>query len=473
MSEKRMLKALVIEDDPFSVAILKHYGSKLDNFILELYHTVSLEESLEFMEKHPEIELIFLDYRVHSTITGLEILQHIRARGINVPVIIVTGSGSEEVAVSMMKAGASDYLVKGRLNPDVLNKAIKDSLEKHVSINSILASQNNSILKDMAISASLNGLCTIDDGGKITYVNPSFMNMWGYGRNDEIIGSMFKDLLNNPKEYSEITSMLKDKKSWLGELLCKRKDKGDLYVQALFSLLKLKDKNNACVMGSFIDITRIKNIEKKKESLYKGIMEVFALKAEDVGNVETAGHIHRIAAYTRFIAFKLRELDDFKDYIDEKYINDVSYASMLHDVGKWRTPNEILLKPYELTDPERKIIQQHPLLGAEMLSPLLKDKGSSQYLRLVESVVLYHHERWDGKGYPKNLKGKDIPLSARIVALADIYDALTSDRSYRKALSHEEAFKVMEEEKERFDPRIWDVFKNSHMKFKKIREEIE
>ena len=213
MSEKRMLKALVIEDDPFSVAILKHYGSKLDNFILELYHTVSLEESLEFMEKHPEIELIFLDYRVHSTITGLEILQHIRARGINVPVIIVTGSGSEEVAVSMMKAGASDYLVKGRLNPDVLNKAIKDSLEKHVSINSILASQNNSILKDMAISVSLNGLCTIDDGGKITYVNPSFMNMWGYGRNDEIIGSMFKDLLNNPKEYSEITSMLKDKKA--------------------------------------------------------------------------------------------------------------------------------------------------------------------------------------------------------------------------------------------------------------------
>jgi len=325
----------------------------------------------------------------------------------------------------------------------------------------------------MAISASLNGLCTIDDGGKITYVNPSFMNMWGYDKGDEIVGSMFRDLLGNPKEYGEIASTLGDKKSWLGELLCKRKDKSDLYVQALFSLLKLKDKNNACIMGSFIDITRIKDVEKKKESLYKGIMEVFALKAEDVGNVETAGHIHRIASYTRFVASKLRELDDFKGYIDEKYINDVSYASMLHDVGKWRTPNEILLKPYELTDPERKIIQQHPLLGAEMLSPLLKDKGSSQYLKLVESVVLYHHERWDGKGYPKGLRGEDIPLSARIVALADIYDALTSDRSYRKALSHEEAFKVMEEEKERFDPCIWEAFKDNHMEFKKIREEIE
>ena len=196
------------------------------------------------------------------------------------------------------------------------------------------------------------------------------------------------------------------------------------------------------------------------------------MKAEDIGNVETAGHIRRIASYTRFIADRLRDMDDFKDYIDEKYINDISYASMLHDVGKWRTPNEILLKPYELTEPERKIIQQHPLLGVEMLSPLLRDKGSSQYLKLVESIVLYHHERWDGKGYPEGLKGEAIPLSARIVTLADIYDALTSDRSYRKALSHEEALHIMEEEKNRFDPRIWKIFSDNHIEFKRIREKI-
>jgi len=473
MSKKRILKAVAIEDDPFSVATLKYYGSKLDDFTLELYHTVSLEESLEFLEKHPEIELIFLDYRVHNTITGLEILQHIRARDINVPVIIITGSGNEEVAVAMMKAGASDYLVKGNLGPEMLNKAIKDSLNKHVSINNILVSHDNSLLKDMAISASLNGLCTIDDGGKITYVNPSFINMWGYSKNEEIVGGQFKDLLDNPEDYTKIVEALRDRKSWLGEILCRKKSKDELYVQALFSSLKLKGKDNSCVIGSFIDITSMKDAEKKKESLYKGIMEVFALKAEDVGNVETADHIHRIASYTRFIASKLSELDDFKDYIDEKYINDVSYASMLHDVGKWRTPNEILLKPYELTDPEKKIMQQHPSLGAEMLSPLLKDKGSNQYLELVESVVLYHHERWDGKGYPKGLKEEEIPLSARIVALADIYDALTSDRSYRKALTHEEAFKVMEEEKSRFDPRIWKVFNDNHTEFKRMREEID
>jgi len=471
MSDKKVLEAMVIEDDPFSVAVLEYYGKKLDDFVLNIHHTVSLEESLAFLDSSPNIDIIFLDYRVHSSITGLEILQHIRARGVNVPIIIVTGSGNEEVAVSMMKAGASDYLVKGHLSPAVLNKSIKDALEKHLRISEVTKDEE-SFLKDMAIKSSLNGVCMFDSNYRITYVNPSMVKMWGYDSENEIVGRRLEELLENIDDCKKIIEALKDKKSWLGELMVKKKNRDTLYVQSLFSLLEVKKEDTFWVMASFIDITTIKEAEKKREALYKGIMEVFALRAEEVGNVETAGHIHRISAYTRFIAQKLREVDYFKDYIDEKYINDVSYASMLHDVGKWRTPNEILLKPHELTDAEWKIIQQHPLLGVEMLTPLLKDKGSNQYLKLVESVILYHHERFDGKGYPEGLKGEEIPLSARIVSLADIYDALTSDRSYRKALTHEEAVEVMRKEKERFDPRIWKVFEDNHLEFKRIRESI-
>jgi HD-GYP domain-containing protein (c-di-GMP phosphodiesterase class II) len=265
---------------------------------------------------------------------------------------------------------------------------------------------------------------------------------------------------------------LNEKKTWLGELVGKRKDGIQFYLQTLFSMIEFKDNEPHQIMASFIDITRVKDAEKKREALYRGIMEVFALRAEEVGNVETAGHIHRIAAYTKFIAERLRELEPFKEYIDEKYISDISYASMLHDVGKWRTPNEILLKPSELTDAEWEIIKQHPKLGVQMLMPLLKEKGSNQYLRLVESIVLYHHEKWNGRGYPEGLRGEEIPLSARIVALADIYDALTSDRSYRKALTHEGAVAVMEKEKDNFDPRIWDVFINNQWEFKHIKDEI-
>ena len=106
-----------------------------------------------------------------------------------------------------------------------------------------------------------------------------------------------------------------------------------------------------------------------------------------------------------------------------------------------------------------------------MLKPLLKDKGSNQYLKLVESAVMYHHEKWDGTGYPERLRGEEIPLSARIVALADNYDALVSERSYRKALSHEEAVEIIKKEQGKFDPRILKLFIDHHLEFKRIKEE--
>jgi HD-GYP domain-containing protein (c-di-GMP phosphodiesterase class II) len=202
-------------------------------------------------------------------------------------------------------------------------------------------------------------------------------------------------------------------------------------------------------------------------------MEVFAMKTEEIGNIETSSHIRRIAAYSKLIADKLRETEAFKYYLNDKYIKDLTYASMLHDVGKWRTPNEILLKPTDLTPEEWQIVKEHTKLGVEMLSPLLRDKSSDQYLKLVESVVLYHHERWDGSGYPEGLKGEAIPLSARIVALADVYDSLTSPRSYRKKLNHEEACTILEQEKDKFDPRIWKVFQDYQNEFKNIRGNLE
>jgi PAS domain S-box-containing protein len=472
MEGKRVVQTLVIEDDPFSVAILRRYGEEMQKFKLNIHHRVTLQESLEFLDKHQEIELIFLDYRIHNKITGLDILHHIRARGIKVPVIVITGSGSEEVAVALMKAGASDYLVKGHLTYKVLEKSVEEAIEEYERLKDILNKEKETILKDIAIKTSLNGVCIMDLKGFITYVNPSFITMWGYENEEEIIGKTLKELLCNPEKFNHVLDTLQSKGSWLGELLAKRKDGSGFYLQTLFSQIDYKDKEFPQIMASFIDVTRVREAERKREALYKGIMEVFALRAEEVGNIETAGHIHRIAAYTRFIAEKLGETEPFKEYIDKKYINDISYASMIHDVGKWRTPNEILLKPSELTEAEWQIIKQHPQLGVEMLTPLLKDKGSNQYLKLVESIVLYHHERWDGTGYPQGLKGEEIPLSARIVALADMYDALTSDRSYRKALTHQEALEIMRKEKDKFDPRIWEIFEENNFEFKKIREDI-
>lgn len=472
--EKRKLVVLAIDDDKFSVAILRHYASKLQRFDLDIHHTVHLQESLRFLDEHPEINCIFLDYRVHGNMTGLNILQHIRAKGINIPVIVVTGSGNEEIAVAMMKAGASDYLVKANLDQYVIEKSLTDIFskpEEEIYNRAEVASEE--LLKDIALRNSLNAVCVLDFSGVIKYVNPSFVRMWGYGKIDDVLGFSIKQLFYDPEIFDGVIQSLENEKSWMGEIASRRVDASIFVVQSLFSKINNEEEDTFNIMASFIDITQIKDNERKREVLYKGIMEVFALRAEEVGNVETSNHIRRIASYVRLMATKLKDAEAFSSYINEKYINDISYASMLHDVGKWRTPNEILLKPDDLTPSEWEVIKEHPKLGVEMLSPLLRDKGDDQYLKLVESVVLCHHERWDGTGYPQGLKGEEIPLSARIVALADMYDALTSVRSYRKALTHEDAYAIMEQEKDKFDPRIWEVFVQYNQEFKQIRENID
>lgn len=472
MGEKRKLKVLTIENDSLSVSIYKHYGEKMKNFFLDIYNTVTLEDSLFFLDNRPDIDIIFLDYRMHSRLTGLEILQHIRAKGFKIPIIVVTGSGNEEVAVTMMKAGASDYLVKKNLCPEILEKSITDVLKGYEEMKNNFDKEKDSILKDMAVKVSLNALAIMSTEGIIVYINPSFLTIWGYDDMSNLTGKSIREFLTFPEKFNDVIESLKNKKSWLGELKGKRKNGNEFFLQALFSRIEIEGQETTEIMASFLDITRMKDAENKREALYKGIMEVFALRAEEVGNVETAIHIHRVAEYTRFIAMKLGETEHFRSYINKKYVNDVSYASMLHDVGKWRTPNEILLKAGKLLPSEWEIMKKHPELGVEMLTPLLKDKGNNQYLKLVESVVLYHHERWDGSGYPQGLKGEEIPLSARIVALADMYDALTSARSYRTVLTHEEAVGVMILEKEGFDPYIWKVFIDNQLEFKKIKLSI-
>lgn len=242
------------------------------------------------------------------------------------------------MAVSMMKAGASDYLVKGHLSIEVLEQSIKNALEQQKIFKPVL--EQNNLLKDITIRTSLSGVCMLDLNGTINYSNPSFVTMWGYEREDEVVSKSIKESFYESEEWDRVFYALQEKKSWLRELMGRKKDGTEFYVQTLFSVVEIKNKEPRQIIASFIDVTKIKEAEKKRKVLYQGIMEVFALRAEEVGNVETAGHIHRIAAYTKFIAEKLRELGPFRDYIDEKYISDISYASMLHDVGKWRTPNE-------------------------------------------------------------------------------------------------------------------------------------
>ncbi len=181
-------------------------------------------------------------------------------------------------------------------------------------------------------------------------------------------------------------------------------------------------------------------------------------RAAEYRDEHTGEHIQRMAHYSAIIARRLG--------LNEEAVESILYAAPLHDVGKIGIPDGVLLKPGPLSPKEWEIMKKHAEIGAEIL------RGTkSGFVKVGEIVALYHHERWDGRGYPYGLKGTQIPLAARIVAIADVFDALTSDRPYRKALSIEEAFKIIEEGiGTHFDPKIAEIFLEAREEILEIKE---
>ena len=185
---------------------------------------------------------------------------------------------------------------------------------------------------------------------------------------------------------------------------------------------------------------------------------------------ETGAHLDRIRDYCFILAEELILLPRFKDYIDAKYVDDLCYSSILHDIGKVGVSDSILLKPGRLTEEEFSQIKKHTTIGGDSIKNVEKGLSDRTFLSLGKEIAYHHHEKWDGSGYPEGKKGTEIPLSARIVALADVYDALTSKRPYKEAFSHEKALKIIIEGRGiHFDPDIVDSFLSREKDFKNLR----
>lgn len=180
-------------------------------------------------------------------------------------------------------------------------------------------------------------------------------------------------------------------------------------------------------------------------------------QAAEYKDSETGEHIQRIGFYIQAIG-KAMTLND-------QEIETYQYASPMHDVGKIGIPDNILMKPGPLNDSEWEVMRQHTLIGGKILSG-----SDSSILKTAEEIALTHHEKWNGRGYPCKLKGLDIPMAGRITAIADVFDALTSKRPYKKAFSVEKAFEIMAEERGKsFDPELLDAFFSIKKEITKIR----
>lgn len=184
---------------------------------------------------------------------------------------------------------------------------------------------------------------------------------------------------------------------------------------------------------------------------------------------ETGEHVERISLYCQRLAAAMRRRPEYRDVVTPAFVRLIEASSVLHDIGKVGIADAILHKPAALTSHERTEVQKHPVIGGDCLAEIERRLGASNFLQMAREIALFHHERWDGTGYPAGLKGEDIPLAARIVAIADNYDALVSRRPYKEPYTHETSVDLIRNGSgTQFDPKLIEVFLEIEPEFRDI-----
>lgn len=242
----------------------------------------------------------------------------------------------------------------------------------------------------------------------------------------------------------------------------------DQLAEANMELRKHEENLEAMVLE------RTSQLQRKTEEL--GIIQdstVIALSSlAETRDNETGGHIRRTQHYVRLLALALQNHPRFQRFLTEENIELLFKLAPLHDIGKVGIPDHILLKPGKLTEAEFEIMKKHTLLGANAIA-IAEDSSdlANHFLRVARQIAVGHHEKWDGSGYPFGLSGEDIPIPARLMALADVYDALLSRRVYKAAMSIDEATKIIIDGKgKRFDPDVVQAFIEQREKFIEVAE---
>jgi len=218
---------------------------------------------------------------------------------------------------------------------------------------------------------------------------------------------------------------------------------------------------------------RTEQLSRRSEELLRlqnGIVYTLADLVES-RDANTGGHIERTTRYIRIMIEEMMERGVYSDEIKGWDIDSVASSARLHDIGKISIPDSILNKPDKLTEEEFEVIKTHPDVGVKMIEQMTKQTGDAVFLKNAKIITAFHHEKWNGSGYPKGLKGTDIPLHGRMMAIVDVYDALVAVRPYKKAFSHEKALDIiMENSGIHFDPQIAEVFNAANHRILAVME---
>lgn len=298
------------------------------------------------------------------------------------------------------------------------------------------------LAKDQALDDSMVGLVVFDTNGKIAYKNSGMKHIIEEGFNIEKL----KKMEVGSEEFSVGEKRYKFNKRYL-----------ELNEDKLGKAVEAYD-----VTDSYFYQRRLeKEVKERTAEIEKMQRNVIASVAGivEARSFETGEHVKRTSHYVEITAKTLQHMGLYRDILTDEYIDTIAIAAPLHDIGKIAVPDAILMKPAKLTEEEFEVMKTHTTSGAQIIEESIRGIESDEYVDTARDVAHFHHERWDGTGYPTGLKGNDIPLCARIMAVADCYDAISSKRCYKEAASKEETLSIIRTESgTHFDPTVVHAF---------------
>ncbi len=447
-----VIDILLIEDeDPHAELIQRAFEDQGGKFQIRCAKSLT-EARAKMLERMPA--LIIADWRLPDG-ESMELLPD-RHDPLAPPVILMTSYGNERIAVEALKSGALDYVVKSPESmldmPHLAERALEQwaARAERIRMQEALR-ESESQFRLLAENAS-DMIARVGINGKILYVSPACETILGY-KPEEVTGKVCFDFFPE-KDGAIIRNLFKgNSKNIIHTITHEVLHKKGHYVwleSSTRAVLDLKTGSIIEVQTASRDITERQKAEKELQEAHDDLQEAYErtiegwVRALDLRDRETEGHTQRVTELTIKVAKVLGFPDEELVYIRR--------GALLHDMGKMAIPDEILQKPGPLSESEWGKMRQHPQYAYDMLYPIA-------YLRPALVIPFCHHERWDGSGYPRGLKGEEIPLAARLFSIVDVWDALRSDRPYRKKLPHEEVVRYLREKSGcLFEPRLVEVF---------------
>jgi PAS domain S-box-containing protein len=437
-------KILIADDNP---SIREYLNGLLMN---DAYELVFAEDGAQAFERvqSAQPDLILLDVMMPK-MNGVEVCRLIRQdpRLAEMPIIMITALDDRNSRLQGLQAGADDFISKPF-----------DAQELMARINTITRLNRYRRLNEerakfeQLVKFSPDGIVILNAQGEILMANPAFMHMTGTILENQVNSQRieaFLDPTDGVQIHLKLAEMFSGRLETLRLESTLRQSEGKrIPIETHASLTQWEDGQAAQLIMH--DITNRKQSEEKLhqaheelKTAYNATIEGWALTLE-LRDIETSGHSRRVTDY----AMKLAQLMGFKD----EALNDFYRGATLHDIGKIGIPDSILLKPDRLTETEMNLMRQHTQYAFKVLSNV-------GFTGPVVDIPHYHHEKWDGSGYPQGLKGEEIPLSARIFAIVDVWDALSSDRPYRPAWSNDKVLGYLYDESgKHFDPEVVQTF---------------